>query len=67
MGKKPVAPELRTALHVLQGAIAKVLNENLPLIGASVVSATRGKLMLHTERTPSAEEITQINEAVRDW
>ena len=35
MGKKIEAPRLRTALHIVQGALAKALDEDLPLLGAT--------------------------------
>ena len=66
----PVEVRTHTALHVVKGAVVKVLGEGAKWTASTYVKGNRGVLTVKFDRKPAPEEIAQIehlaNEKVRE-
>jgi len=66
----PVEVRTHTALHVVKGAVVKVLGEGAKWTASTYVKGNRGVLTVKFERKPAPEEIAEIehlaNEKVRE-
>ena len=60
----------RTALHIVKGAVVKVLGEKAKWTASVYVSGNHGRLTVKFDRKPTPEEITEIerlaNEKVKE-
>ena len=66
----PVEVRTHTALHVVKGAVVKVLGEGAKWTASTYVKGNRGVLTVKFERKPAPKEIAEIehlaNEKVRE-
>lgn len=66
----PVEVRAHTALHVVKGAVVKVLGEGAKWTASTYVKDNRGVLTVKFDRKPTPEEIAEIerlaNEKVRE-
>ena len=70
MTSEDVEVQTHTALHVLKGAVVKVLGERAKWTASTYVKGNRGVLAVKFDRKPTQEEIAEIerlaNEKVKE-
>ncbi len=70
MPMPPVEVRTHTALHVVKGAVVKVLGEKAKWTASTYVDGNHGRLTVKFDRKPTPEEVAEIerlaNEKVRE-
>ncbi|KSW12421.1 alanyl-tRNA editing protein AlaX [Pyrodictium occultum] len=61
-GSYPVEVRTHTALHVLKGAVVRVLGEAARWTASTYVKGGHGRLVVQFDRKPSPEELARIEE-----
>lgn len=56
----PIEVRTHTALHVVKGAVVKVLGEEAKWTASTYVKGNRGVLIVKFSRKPTAEEVAEI-------